>query len=59
MDLLTHIAELAGEQHLHLGVHILHIVLYHKLAALCQLVDVLQLCQQLRQLVFLQQSDAL
>ena len=59
MDLLAHISEFAGEQHLHLRVDILHIVLNHELATICQLVDVLQLRQQLRQLVFLQQSDAL
>ena len=59
VDLLAHISEFAGEQHLHLRVDILHIVLNHELATICQLVDVLQLRQQLRQLVFLQQSDAL
>ena len=58
MDLLTHVAEFAGEEHLHLGVHILHIVLYDKIATFCQVVDVLQLRQQLRQFILFQQPDA-
>ena len=53
VDLLAHVAEFAGEQHLHLRVDILHIVLNHELATLRQLVDVLQLRHQLRQFVFL------
>ena len=59
MDLLAHIAQFTGEQHLNLRVDVLDIILDDEFATLCQLVDVLQLRQQLHQFVFLQQSDTL
>ena len=59
MDLLAHVAQLTGEQHLHLRVYIFDIVFDHEFATLCQVVDVLQLCQQLCEFVFLEQSDTL
>ena len=59
MDFLTQVAKLTREHQLHLRVHILHAVLDDKLALLARAVDVFQFCEQFRQLVFLQQSDAL
>ena len=41
VDLLAHVAQFTGEQHLHLRVHILDIVLDHELTSLCQVVDIL------------------
>lgn len=38
---------------------IFHVFFYHELTILAELVDVLQLCEELRQLVSCQQTDAL
>ena len=59
VNLLSHVAEAARQQHLHLRVDVLDVVLDGELAALAQLVDVLQLGEQHGQLVFAYQSDAL
>ena len=57
VDLLTHIAQAAGEDHLHLWVHILDTLFYHKLTTLSCQVDILQLGKQLGEFVMLQKSD--
>ena len=57
VDLLSHIAQTAGEDHLHLRVDILDTLFYHKLATLCREIDVFQLSEQLGELIMLQKSD--
>ena len=57
VDLLTHVAQFAGEQHLYLRVHILHIVLDDKLALLARMIDILQFGKELCEFVFLKESD--
>ena len=59
VNLLAHIAQFAGEQHLHLRVHILHIGFYLELSPLALCVDIAQFCQQRFQFGSLEQSDAL
>ena len=56
--LLAHVAKLAGKQHLHLRVYVLHAVLDGKLAPFAQFVDALQLAQQHWQLVLADESYA-
>ena len=59
MDFLAHVAELAREHELNLGVDILDILLNGELAVLAELVDVAELGEKLLQFVFLKEPDAL
>ena len=57
MDFLTHIAQAAREQQLHLRVDVLDALLDDELATLALVVDVAQCVEQLLQLLLLEQSD--
>ena len=57
MNLLTHITQTTGEDHLHLRVDILNTLFNHELTTFCCLVDFLQCSQQLREFIMLQKSD--
>ena len=57
MDLLAHIAQLTRQHQLHLRMDVLNPILNHELSAFADLIDVLQFCQQQRQLVLAYQPD--
>ena len=54
--LLAHVAQLTGEQHLHLRVNVLDVVFDDELTTVGQLVDALQLLKERGQLVLANQS---
>ena len=59
VNLLAHIPQFGGEEHLYLRVNVLHPIFYNKLATLAHGIDILQFGKQLLQFVGLKQSDAL
>ena len=56
MDFLAHVAEFACEQHLHLRVYVLHVILNDKVAILASMIYILQFGEQLYKFILFEQA---